>query len=169
MNVSWHKPLYKYITLVLQGHAGYSGGDHSVLYNLGGVDNNITPRVDSTVHFSQDAPYAFQALVTPFRGYYQNSLYGSRYALLNADIYFPLFQSLIPLETPLSFLNNLQLGLFTDLAAACGKPLYSTAGKGWQTAYGFSARTTLADTLYALIWDGLAASADRQYGICHFL
>lgn len=144
MQACWHKPLYKYITLVVQAKAGYSAGDNSILYNLGGVDNSVNPRIDSTVHFAQDAPFAFQTLVTPFRGYYQNSLYGSQYALLNADVYFPLFQSLIPLETPLSSINNLQLGVFADVAAAGGKKAYTTADKGWQAAYGLSARTTLA-------------------------
>ncbi len=156
MNLSYHLPLYKYITLVAQLHAGASGGDSRVLYNLGGVDNNVSPRVDSSVHFRQDAPYAFQTLVTPFRGYYQNSLYGSNYCLFNADIYFPLFQSLIPVETPLSAINNLQLGVLADLAAAGGKGDYTTAAKGWQASYGLSARTTLAGypLRFDLAWPG---------------
>ncbi|WP_316787825.1 hypothetical protein [Pedobacter frigoris] len=144
MKAAYHLPVYRYITLVAQLQAGYSGGDHRVLYNLGGVDNNITPRVDSNVHFPQAAPYAFQTLVTPLRGYFQNSIYGSSYALLNLDVYFPLFQTLIPIETPLSAINNLQPGLFTDVAKAGGHALYSTKEKGWQAAYGLSARTTLA-------------------------
>lgn len=151
MKTALHLPLYKYITAVAQLQAGHSGGDQRILYNLGGVDNNFTPRSDSSVHFAQDAPYAFQTLVTPLRGYFQNSVYGSRYALVNLDIYFPLFQSLIPLETPLSVVNNLQLGVFTDLATAGGSPSYTTANKGWQSAYGLSARTTLAG--YAFRFD----------------
>ena len=143
-HVEYHQPLYRYITLVAQLSAGSSGGNQKVLYNLGGVDNNVTPRVDSTVHLSQAAPYAFQTLVTPLRGYFQNSVYGSSYMLLNADVYFPLFQSLIPIETPLSSINNLQPGLFIDATRAGGSSLYSTSAKGIQVAYGFSARTTLA-------------------------
>jgi hypothetical protein len=83
--------LYKYITLETKLKMGYSTGKARVLYNLGGTDNNVAPKVDSDVHFSQSAPYAFQTLVTPFRGHLQNTLYGDRYALLNADVYFPLF------------------------------------------------------------------------------
>jgi hypothetical protein len=143
LDFAWGQPLYKYITLVTHIQGGYSGGDDKILYLLGGVDNNITPRVDSNVHFAQDAPYAFTTLVTPFRAYLQNSLYGNEYALLNVDVYFPIFQTLIPIETPLPSINNLQLGIFIDWAAT---------GESWRdhrrsnTAFslGFNARTTLA-------------------------
>ena len=150
-----HQPLFRHITLVAQAQAGYSGGQSKILYNFGGLDNNIVPRVDTSVRFSQQAPYAFQSLVTPLRGYQQNSLYGSAFGLLNLDLYFPLFHSLIPLRTPLSAVNQLQLGLFTDIAAAqqpkglppVTSPLY---------AYGFSARTMLAGypLRFDMAWPG---------------
>ena len=165
MKVAFHQPLYRYITLVTQLQTGYSGGDHRILYNLGGTDNNITPRVDTNVHFSQDAPYAFQTLVSPLRGYFQNSLYGSHYGLLNIDLYFPLFQGIIPLETPLSALNNLQVGLFTDLATAGGNAAFSTSDKGRQSASGFSARTTLAGypLRFDMGWPGFFSSNPVWY------
>lgn len=145
INFSYHQPLYKYITLVTQGHIGYSGGDKKILYNLGGLDNNVTVKVDTTKHFSQSAPYAFQTLVTPFRGYYQNTLYGNEYALLNADVYFPLFQTLIPLQTPLPAINNLQLGLFTDAGTTTETWNSANPNNGnWLQSFGLSARTTLA-------------------------
>ncbi len=143
-NFGYHFPIYKYITLVTQVHAGYSGGDQKVLYNLGGTDNNVTPKVDTSVHFAKSAPYAFQTLVTPFRGYAQNSLYGTRFLSTNIDLYFPLFQTLIPIVTPLPFINNLQLGAFTDIGTAKEK-WYTHSGQGkWLSSYGISARTTLA-------------------------
>ena len=48
LQLAYHQPLHKYITLVTRLQAGYSGGDARVLYNLGGVDNNLSPRVDSS-------------------------------------------------------------------------------------------------------------------------
>lgn len=135
-------PLYRYITLSARASCAISAGDQKVLYNFGGVDNNLGPKLDTSAHFVQEAPYAFQTLVTPFRGYSQNSRFGSSYALLNLDLYFPVFQSLLPLETPLSSINNLNLGLFSDLATLSGKTGYSTPG-GCRS-FGWSARTTLA-------------------------
>lgn len=145
VDISYHQPLYKMITLVTQLHAAASGGDQYILYNLGGEDNNVTPRVDTTVHFAQSAPYAFQTLVTPFRGRYQNSLYGDRMLLFNTDVYFPIFQTLIPITTPLPFINNIQLGTLADIATASERwnPNNRNNGK-WLWSYGFSARSSLA-------------------------
>ena len=138
------QPIYHYITLESKLQAGYSIGQTRVLYNLGGTDNNVAPKVDSNVHFIQSAPYAFQTLVTPFRGYLQNSLYGDQYALLNADVYFPLFQTLIPIETPLQAINLLQLGMFTDIGTAKEGWNKNPVKQGILYSYGLSARTSLA-------------------------
>ena len=128
-----------------------------MLYNMGGVDNNITPRIDSSVHFSQSAPYAFQTLVTPLRGYRQNSVYGDRYANANVDVYFPLFQTLIPLETPLPFINNIQLGVSSDLVTAKEKWNVNTTinGKKFWT-YGLSVQSVLAGypLRFDIAWPG---------------
>lgn len=160
IKMAWHQPLIRDITLVAQVQAGYSGGENKILYNFGGLDNNVVTRVDTSVRFAQDAPYAFQSLVTPFRGYEQNSIYGSSFGLLNFDLYFPLFRSLIPLHTPISAVNNLQLGLFTDIAATgstTGLPVVTSP----LYAYGFSARTMLAGypIRFDMAWPG---SFDKQ-------
>ena len=123
---------------------GHSVGQSRVLYNFGGVDNNVVPRTDTSVRFKQEAPYAFQTLVTPFRGYRQNSLYGSSYVLFNADLYVPLFSKLIPLRTGFSALNNLQLGIFTDFAATARKQDHLPPAPTHLQSFGCSARTMLA-------------------------
>lgn len=143
-SVEWHKPLYKYITLVTQVHAGYSGGDEKILYNLGGTNNNVTPQQDTSVHFAQAAPYAFQTLVAPFRGRLQNSLYGNKYALINLDVYVPIFQTLIPLQTPLPFINNLQFGMLCDMATARETWHIPSAKGNSLVSYGFSMKSSLA-------------------------
>ena len=141
---SYHQPIYRDINLVVRGNVGHSGGQSKILYNFGGIDNNIVPRVDTSVRFTQDAPYAFQSLVTPFRGYKQNSLYGSSYGLLNIDLYVPLFSSLIPLRTSFSALNNLQLGIFTDIAATARDRDALPPAPDHLQSFGCSARTLLA-------------------------
>jgi outer membrane protein assembly factor BamA len=142
--VQYHQPIYRYITLVAQLQAGHSGGASHLLYNVAGVDNNVNVKVDSTVHFSQTAPYAFQTLITPFRGHRQNTLFGNQYAVWNTDVYFPLFQTLIPIETPLSVVNSLQLGLFSDIATAKETWQKPQVKNGLFWSYGMSARSKLA-------------------------
>lgn len=156
--LEYHRPLYKGITLAARLQGGYNAGTGRILYNFGGTDGNLAIRVDSDVHFKQDAPYVFQTLVTPFRGYRQNSLYGDRYALLNLDVYVPLFAGLIDLKTPLPSINNLQLGVFTDIAGASEN--YKGAVKNdrdeWLYSIGFSARTILAGypIRFDMAWPG---------------
>jgi hypothetical protein len=156
IRLEYHQPILKYITVVALAQAGYSAGQRKVLYNLGQVDNTVTPRIDSNVHFSQNAPYAFQTLATPLRGHLQNQMYGDRFMLLNTDVYFPIFQTLIPLETPLQFVNLLQLGLFTDVATAKEGWNETAPLKGWLWSYGFSARSTLASypIRFDIAWPG---------------
>lgn len=151
-----HQPIYRYITLVTKAQAGHSGGGSNILYNVAGIDNNATVRVDSTVHFSQKAPYAFQSLITPFRGHLQNSLYGNQYAVFNVDLYFPLFQTLIPIETPLSFVNLLQLGLFSDVGTAKETWQKPQVSNGVLWSYGLSARSKLAGypIRFDIAWPG---------------
>ncbi len=142
--------------MVTKGQMGTSKGSAYLLYNLGGIDNNVTVKVDSSVVFPQTAPYAFQKLITPFRGYLQNTIYGNQYAVFNADVYLPLFQTLIPIETPLSFVNNLQLGLFSDLGTARETWQDPVIESGWKWSYGLNARTTLAGypIRFDLAWAG---------------
>lgn len=156
VQTEYHQPLYKYITLVARLKAGYSGGDAHILYNFGGTDNNIVPRVDTTVRFAQDAPYIFQELIGGLRGYEQNSLYGNAYGMLQADVYFPVFNTLIPLSTGFASIRNLQLGVFTDMAYA--KETWNSLNKdrNHKIAYGFSARTLLAGypIRFDMAWPG---------------
>jgi hypothetical protein len=141
--------------LVARLQAGYSGGENKILYLPGGLDNNLTSHVDSNIHFPQDAPYAFTSLVTPLRGYYQNKIYGNEYALMNIDIYFPVFQTLIPIETPLPSINNLQIGLFMDWVTAM-ESWKKQAKSATEYSLGFNARTSLAGypLRFDMAWPG---------------
>ncbi len=155
-HLEYHLPVVNHITLVTQLKAGYSGGDENILYNFGGTDNNIVPRVDTAVHFAQSSPYAFQQLIGGLRGYEQNSIYGNLYGMLQADVYFPIFYSLIPLRTGFPAIRNLQLGIFTDIA--CAKETWNTSSpaRNSRYAFGFSARTVLAGypVRFDIAWPG---------------
>lgn len=76
--------------------------------------------------------------------YRLNSLIGNQYAVLNADVYFPIFQTLLPIETPFSIINFLQLGAFSDLGTAKETWQKPEIKQGWLWSYGLSARSKLA-------------------------
>ncbi|MBS1781022.1 MAG: BamA/TamA family outer membrane protein [Bacteroidetes bacterium] len=147
MQLRYDLPVYKYITWVTQLQVGRSFGRSHIQYNLAGLDNNVTVKVDSNAHAAQNAPYAFQTLITPFRGYLQNDVYGNYYGVWNNDVYFPLFQTLIPIETSLSFINQLQPGLFADIGKAgetWADKSTNPNNNNWLWSYGASLRSSLA-------------------------
>jgi hypothetical protein len=164
INCSYSQPIIKDITIIARVQGGYSAGQSKILYNFGGLDNNLVTRVDTSVHFAQNAPYAFQTLVTPFRGYEQNSIYGSKYGLLNLDVYFPVFRSLIPLHTSFTSLNNLQIGLFTDIAKTGGATVLPIR-PNQLTSFGYSLRTMLAGypIRFDMAWPGSFNKAPVWY------
>lgn len=104
------------------------------------VQNDVPGREPGPVHFYLALRFA------SFLDLGADGLDGDLYSLLNIDVYVPLFAGLIDFKTPLPSVNNLQIGLFTDIAAASEN--YKGAIKDnkeellW--SLGFSARTILA-------------------------
>ena len=143
-SLDWYQPVTDWLNWHQHFAAGYSGGTERILYNFGGMDNNVIVRIDSGAVFAQDAPYIFQQLVTPLRGFPQNTMWGNAYGLMNAEIFAQVFGGMLPGKTKFSFLNRLQLGAFTDWA-------YSRAtwqpSADWQrrNSFGLSLKTILAN------------------------
>jgi hypothetical protein len=117
LKYQYNQPLLQAINVQLQSQLGYSGGQSHILYNFGGVDQNVNVQTDTAVAFSQQNNYAFQTLVTPFRGFVQNSIYGSSYALANIDIALPIFRTLFPISTRWNSIKSLELVFFADAVA----------------------------------------------------
>lgn len=140
----WYLPLNPWLNWHNQLHMGYSGGTEYLLYNFGGMDNNVIVRVDSNAVFEQNAPYLFQQLVTPLRGFQQNTMWGNAYGMINTELFAQVFGGLLPGRTRFQFINLMQLGVFADRA-------YSKATwdpeADWQrrNSYGISLRTLLAN------------------------
>ncbi|RYD98899.1 MAG: hypothetical protein EOP54_06125 [Sphingobacteriales bacterium] len=142
-SLDWYQPLNAWLNWHQHIAGGYSGGTEHILYNFGGMDNNVIVRIDSSAVFAQDAPYIFQQLVTPLRGFPQNTMWGNAYGLMNAELFAQVFNGMLPGKTKFSFINLLQLGAFIDLA-------YSREtwqrGMDWQrrNSFGLSLKTILA-------------------------
>lgn len=142
-SLDWYQPLNAWLNWHQHIAAGYSGGTEHILYNFGGMDNNVIVRIDSSAVFAQDAPYIFQQLVTPLRGFRQNTMWGNAYGLMNAEIFAQVFDGILPGKTKFSFLNRLQLGAFADLAYS--RATWQPAAE-WQrrNSFGLSLKTILA-------------------------
>jgi outer membrane protein assembly factor BamA len=96
-----------------------SFGQNPMRFYLGGIDNWINWTFeDNYVPFGESIDnFAFARMVTPLRGYNYNAVTGSKYALGNIEIRFPLFRYLIFGALPLGFQDIMGL-IFADAGSA---------------------------------------------------
>lgn len=138
----YYKPLYKQILWANRIQTALSGGESDgMMYVLGGVQNQLAPKVDSTVSFSQSNNYSYISYASSLRGYAQNIRYGNVFALLNSEIRVPILPLFYNYTTAFTSLNKLQAVLFSDIGNAW--KLSSSTPK-WALGYGIGLRTVLA-------------------------
>ncbi len=113
----YHK-IYKNFIAAIRVAGAHSGGNQKIIYFMGGVDNDINPKFSNALQPSGKNDYAFQALATNLRGYDQNSRNGNTYALLNAELRFPVLGTLMRRPIQSSILKNLQVVAFYDMGSA---------------------------------------------------
>jgi WD40 repeat protein len=106
--------------------ASTSFGKNKLIYYLGGVDNWLSPKflVSTPVDLSMN--YAYQAVATNLRGFYQNARNGNSFVVYNSELRFPVFRYFYNRPVKSDFLNNFQLVGFGDVGLAwAGKDPYS--------------------------------------------
>lgn len=110
--------LYKNIILASRIAGAHSGGNAKILYLVGGVDNDLSPKQDpnTAIDFSQN--YAFQSLATNMRGYRQGNRNGNSYLVINEEVRIPIVNTLTNKPVKSGFLRNLQLIGFIDIGSA---------------------------------------------------
>jgi Tol biopolymer transport system component len=102
-----------------------SFGHEKLVYYLGGVDNWLTPKFDNSVRVADDQNYAYQTLVTPMRGFWQNGRNGNTFAVVNSELRVPVFRYLFNRPLRSDFINNFQVVGFGDVGTAwTGKSPY---------------------------------------------
>jgi len=106
--------------------ASTSFGKNKLIYYLGGVDNWLSPKflVSTPVDLSMN--YAYQAVATNLRGFYQNARNGNSFVVYNSELRFPVFRYLYNRPLKSDFINNFQIVGFGDVGLAwAGKDPYS--------------------------------------------
>lgn len=99
---------------VLRLNAGASFGKNPQRFYIGGTQSWINYEVQNNVFPIEDIKdFAFSSPVMPLRGYNYNFRSGSKFALMNAELRFPLFRYLILGLLPLGF-QNIQGVIFAD-------------------------------------------------------
>ncbi len=113
-----YKGIYKNIISATRLAAGISGGKSKLLYYLGGVDNALSPKIDTDKKPNQDINFQFQTLATNLRGYKQQARSGNNYVVFNQEFRLPFANTFLKKAPRSSFIKNLQFITFVDAGYA---------------------------------------------------
>lgn len=102
--------------------ASTSFGKNRLIYYMGGVDNWLAPRFEYATPVDNSMNYAYQALATNMRGFYQNARNGNSFVVLNSELRLPVFKYFFNRPIRSDFITNFQLVTFGDLGLAWAGP-----------------------------------------------
>ncbi len=117
-----YQKLHRTLILATRFAAGTSFGPEKLIHYLGGVDNSISPKLNTETPISRTENYTFQTIVTNMRGFRQNARNGNSFAVLNGEIRFPIFNYLVNKPIRSDFINSFQIVGFGDLGTAWNGP-----------------------------------------------
>ncbi len=111
-----YQKLYKNVIWANRVAYAHSDGTSEVEYQVGGVDNWISPKTAPDA-VSTGNP-GFMALTTNLRGYYQSAKKGNNFAVYNTEVRLPIVTTFVKRPVQSAFLKNLQFVAFMDAGAA---------------------------------------------------
>lgn len=113
-----YQKIYKNFIWASRISAAHSGGNHKILYFMGGVDNWINPQYSQYTPIDPNGNFAFQTLATNLRGYKQNARNGNSFAVFNGEARLPIVSTFFKKPVQSGLLKNLQLIGFIDVGSA---------------------------------------------------
>lgn len=102
--------------------ASTSFGNNRLIYYMGGVDNWLLPKFNSTINIDQTQNWTYQTLATNMRGFDQNIRNGNSFVVLNSELRMPVFRYFYNRPLRNNFLNHFQVIAFGDLGTAWTGP-----------------------------------------------
>jgi hypothetical protein len=118
----YYLPIYRNFIWAVRGAGDFSWGNQKVLYYLGGVDGWMFPKY-SREPTPANENYVYQSLAVNLRGFPQNTANGNNAVVLNSELRFPVFATLINRPINNAFLRNFQIIQFFDVGTAWNGPL----------------------------------------------
>lgn len=102
----------------LRFSGGYSGGNNPQRFFIGGIDNWINRTfATNDIPVESASDFAFLTAALPLRGYNYAEQIGTKYALLNMELRFPLIKYLLTGALPILFSNVLGVA-YIDVGSA---------------------------------------------------
>ncbi len=135
LGIDYRRYISLYKNLIFAGRfaGSVSGGSESLLYYLGGVDGWLFPKFnpESPSKLENGQQYAFQTLACHMRGFIQNVRNGTNFAVINAELRWPIVKHFYSKPLSSDFIKNIQVIGFLD------------AGTAWSGLSPFSASNSL--------------------------
>lgn len=110
--------IYANSIIAFRAAGNWSVGELKLLHLLGGMDNSFSPSNNYGTPIDPSQAYAYQATITPMRGFANNARNGTNATVLNAELRVPLWSTLFSEPAKTDFIRNLQLIAFTDIGSA---------------------------------------------------
>lgn len=104
--------------LAFRAAGNWSIGEYKLLHLLGGVDNAIIGNGNHGATIDSNVKYAYQANITPLRGFTNNARNGTNAMVCNAELRMPVWSSIFKAPAKTDFLRHLQVVGFADVGAA---------------------------------------------------
>ena len=81
-----------------------------MVYFLGGVDNWLFAKVDSSIPIDFTQNYYYQTMAVPMRGFYYNARNGTSFGVFNTELRVPIVRYLVNRPIRSRFLQQLPGG-----------------------------------------------------------
>ncbi len=116
-------PIHRDLIVATRFAGSSSFGNSPLIYYLGSVDNwmnfsSKTPSFDYSTPINQDVNWAYQAVATNMRGFVQNARNGNTFAVVNAELRWPLIRYFFNRPISNDFFNNFMVIGFADAGSA---------------------------------------------------
>jgi len=122
-DLRYYQPIHKNFIFAARFATSVSFGSAKLIYYLGGMDNWInlsskTPTFNPDIKIDPDINYVYQAVATNLRGFSQNIRNGTNFAVVNAELRFPVISYIYKSPINNSFFKNFQVIGFFDIGSA---------------------------------------------------
>ena len=117
-----YERIHRDLLFAFRAAGSTSLGARKLIYYLGGVDNWLFQRIDDTMPIDQTQNYFYQTLASPMRGFWVNSRNGNSFAVMNAELRWPVFKYFLNKPIKSDFVENFQLVPFADVGSAWTGP-----------------------------------------------
>jgi hypothetical protein len=117
-DIRHYKKIHRDLIAAVRFSGATSFGEYKMIHYLGGVDNWLFQKIDYSMPISSVQKYTYQSMAAPMRGFLINGRNGTSFALINAELRWPVFKYFMKKPIKNDFMENFQVTVFSDVGTA---------------------------------------------------